>query len=288
MGLFGGGKKTTINKVELPAWMDAAGRKATERGSALADRGYTGYDSRKRVAGLHGNEQLASQRAASLSSRYQPFLDRAGTEFSSGALGKYMDPYREQVIDVGNRRINEDYGREMGALSRKRGMIDAFGGSRGTQLESALNSRRDRAIRENETLGLSSAFNQGRDAFFQDRASNMSAAQTIGALGGDEINLLGSTGANERQQSQMTKDFDYGQFLEKRDWDLNNLQPLLAAISGAAPAAGRTETSTTKTSGGGFGQVLGLAAAVGGAFLTGGVSLASLGSGLTAAAGAQK
>jgi hypothetical protein len=40
-------------------------------------------------------------------------------------------------------------------------------------------------------------------------------------------------------------DFDYGQFLERRDWDVNNLRPLLDAISSA-----RGSTSSTMTSSG--------------------------------------
>lgn len=261
--------------------MEQAGQRLVDRGTALSTREYRGYQPSQRVASLSGNEELASQRAASLSSRYQPALDRANTAYSSGALDKYIDPYRENVIDIGARRINQDYDNQLGALNRKRGMMDAWGSSRGTQLEAALNAQRSRALRENEVTGLSTAFGQANDRFFQDRASNLDAAQTIGTLGNNDIIQLGATGANQRQREQQVADFNYGQFLEQRDWDVNNLAPLIAAIGGAK--TGQTSTETTSQSGGGLGQVLGLATSIGGLLVGGAGILPMLGVGGSAA-----
>ena len=86
----------------------------------------------------------------------------------------------------------------------------------------------------------------------------------------NEMNNLLVTGGLRRQLEQVGLDFDYMQFVEARDWDITNLQPLLAALS-TVPYS-ETQTTTEETSGGTFQAVLGAAATVAAAYFTGGLS----------------
>ena len=77
-----------------------------------------------------------------------------------------------------------------------------------------------------------------------------------------------ATGGLKRSLKQAGLDFDYQQFIEARDWDITNLQPLLAAV-GTVPY-GTTTTAQTKSSG--LGNAIGVAAGAAGAVMSGGMS----------------
>jgi predicted phage tail protein len=88
----------------------------------------------------------------------------------------------------------------------------------------------------------------------------------------DIQNLL-TTGGIKRQLEQAGLDFDYGQFIEARDWDVNNLGTLIDTLS----TVPHTKTRTEKQKKGALGTILGVAATVAGAYFTGGASLMGAG-----------
>jgi hypothetical protein len=71
-----------------------------------------------------------------------------------------------------------------------------------------------------------------------------------------------ATGGLERVLNQAQLDFDYNQFIEERDWDITNLQPLLASIgvNNGAPGKPNNEDSIA--------TALGAAATVAGAYFS--------------------
>jgi hypothetical protein len=81
----------------------------------------------------------------------------------------------------------------------------------------------------------------------------------------------------KRSLKQAGLDFDYQQFVEARDWDITNLQPLLAAVSGV-PYGVKT-TNTQKTSG--LGNAIGVAAAAAGAIMNPSGAIAGMMGGMT-------
>jgi hypothetical protein len=242
-------------------YLNDAGKDVLSRGAKLADRKWQGFDSRQRVAGLSGNEKIGISGAAGLTGKYQPLIDRASRGFSSGALNEYMNPYTSGVLDVGARRINQDYDARLGALSRKRGMMDAFGSSRGTQMELGLQQQRSQALRDMETTGLNSAYDKGTEAFFRDRQGALDAAGTGMNLDRAAIDSQMGTGGVERGQQQAGKDFDYAQFLEKRDYDVTNFDTLLKSLHEAKGTQGAVTPASSMGS-----QIAGLASVAAGAY----------------------
>lgn len=257
------GSKTTTSR---PEWLDSASNDAINRARTISDRPYQGYDVRQRVAGLSGNESLAYQQAASLGGKYQPLIDRAGQQFSGSALNNYINPYREQVLDVNARKINQQFDSQLGALNAKRSMMDAFGSDRGTLLEGQLNRARAQALSDANTQGLSDAYDKASNLFLADRQGALQAAQTGMGIDQATMNAQTATGALERGVRQSQADFDYGQFIEKRDWSTSNLQPLLDAIATASGATGGT-TSRTGQTGSTAGALAGLASTIAGSYL---------------------
>lgn len=260
-----GGSQPATSEQKRPQYLEDASKDVLSRGTALADRKYEAYDPRQRVAALGSNEQAGMLGAAQLQGKYQPMLDRASQQFSSGALSQYMNPYTKSVLDVNARRINEDFDAQKGAFNRKRGMIDAWGGTRATQLEQGMDAQRSRAMRDMETLGLSNAYDKGVDAFYKDRQAALDTANVGSNMDRGNISALMETGAVDRTQRQATQDFDYGQFLEKRDWSMNNFEAMLKSLNAASGTGGSTTTSTSEGGSVG-GQIAGLASSVAGMY----------------------
>jgi hypothetical protein len=92
-----------------------------------------------------------------------------------------------------------------------------------------------RALDEAENSTRSDAYDKAMNSYFQNEG------QMQGAFDRSE-NALMQTGALDRNVRQAQNDFDYGQFLERRDWSVNNLTPLLQAISTARGPTGSTTT----------------------------------------------
>jgi hypothetical protein len=269
---MGGGSQNSTQTTKLPAWLNSASEDAVKTGQQIAHRDYTQYTG-ERVAGLSANEQQAGQTAASLSTKYQPLLDRASRTWNTDTQKEYMDPYKQAVTDINARYINQDAEGKLSQLSGKRSMMDAFGTDRGTMLEAQYNKQRAQLLADNEARGNEEAYNTGLSAFQNQQNQDLRTANTVADLGANDIKNLSATGLMDRSVRQTQDDTNYNQFLEKRDWDITNMGPLLNAIQGARTDS-TTSTKTTKE-GGGAGAILGLAATVVGAMATGGASLAA-------------
>jgi hypothetical protein len=76
-----------------------------------------------------------------------------------------------------------------------------------------------------------------------------------------QITDLLRTGGADRLMRQMELDVDYADFIEQRDWSVNNLQPLMAAVGSAAGNQGQPVPADHTAS-----QLLGLASTLIGYF----------------------
>lgn len=263
---FGNKGASASSTTSRPPWLDAATQDIFGRAKGLADRPYTPYQG-QRVASLSGNEQMAINNAASLSGKYQPLIDRSSKEFNSGNLQQYMNPYTEGVLDVNARKINSQFDKQLSSLNSKRGMMDAFGSDRGTLLESQLNRGRAQTLSDANIQGLSDAYDKGSSAFFNDKNSALNTAYVGSALDNQAISAQANTGALSRGVDQAQKDFDYGQFIESRDWSMNNFTSLLNALNAASGAAGKTTSESSKNATNIGGTLAGLAQTVAGAYI---------------------
>jgi hypothetical protein len=191
-----------------------------------------------------------------------------------------MNPYIKGALDPAAREVREQGALRLNELRSTQSQRDSFGGARGALLESQAQTDIDQGISDLYGRGYASAFESGADRWAQDRDAAFRESQgwqTMAQLFQDstqaDINNLMATGATDRGIRQAMSDFDYGQFVEGRDWDIRNLSSMLAALQGIQGSYTTQTVTKEKTSGGGFSQALGLAATVAGAFYTGGGSL---------------
>lgn len=240
-------------------WFEAAGQFALGRAIGLADRPYEGYTG-QRVAGLSGNEQAASGVARGFSDRIEPYAARLRGGFSGENISAFMNPYTDKVLNARLRGINDEFGRQSASLSRNAAATDAFRSGRTDLARARLDASRMRALDEATGETNAAAFESAKDSMFRQGAQDLGAIGAIGQVTDAERRGLMETGATERSIDQANRDFQYGQFLERRDWDINNLNNLIAAIQGVDSTAGKTEeTYGKKPKKSTFGTILGLA-----------------------------
>lgn len=277
-----GGSKTTKQTVDRSPWYQQAGQDALSRAQTLSNRPYEGFTG-ERVAGLSGNEQQASSLASTMGNQTQPFMQRLQRGFTPGALEQFTNPYTDSVLGARKRSIGEEYGRQSAGLARNQAASDAFRTGRSDLARSRLDANRMRALDEATNQTKSEAYDKGLAAYFNQNQSDLGALNGVTAQAATQIGALQNTGASERSIRQAQDDFTYGSFLEKRDWDVNNLNNLLNAIQAVEPTAGTTKKTTTPKKGM-MGSILGIAGTAVG-FMFGGPAGAALGGSLGGSVG---
>jgi hypothetical protein len=250
-----------------PTSLKQGRKQAMARASEIADRPYERYDG-QRVAGITSNERRASELARSTGANVESDLNNSRSEieksqldFNQENLDTYMNPY----LDTAYKAQNDAY--DKGRTSLLNSKAGAWGGDRVAFEESELNRA------HMDSLGKISydAYQAASQNFFQDADRHARAAAAWRDSAGDTANMnrqqiqdLMATGGLERVLNQAQLDFDYGQFIEERDWDVTNLQPLLQAIGVNNNAPGKPDNSDSIAS------ALGAAATVAGAYFGGG------------------
>lgn len=232
-------KPKTKSKFKEDPFIRDASMGAIDRAKQIADRPYTPFTG-PRVAGLSGNERQASSLAGSMGQRIEPFRSRLSGGFSQGALAQFENPYLDRVLNNQNRVIGEEYGRKSADLARNQSAMDAFRTGRSDLARSRLDKYRMEALGDAEAEGRRGAFDTALDAYFKQQGVDLGAIGAITNADSSQIGALSQTGLAERGVEQAGLDFNYGQFLENRDWDVNNLQPLLTAIQAARGDSERT------------------------------------------------
>lgn len=240
--------KKAMSQTGGPAWLENSSRGAIDRADQLSRRQYTPFTG-NRVAGMSANETQAGQLAGGFSRALQPYQNRLSAGFSRGALEQFENPYLDKVLGARKRAIGEEFGRQSADLATNQAATDAFRTGRSDLMRSRLNDSRLRALDEAEGTARSGAFDQALQAYFAQGQQDIGAMGQTAAAQSQQIDNLGRTGAIDRSIRQAGLDFDYGQFLERRDWDVNNLTPLLNAIQSA-----RGGTVTTTASDGSKGK----------------------------------
>lgn len=224
---------------------------AIQRAQTLADRPYTAYDN-ERVAGMSGNEYKAMDLAAKGPADARGYFDKAGAQIDDVAgsawnaetAQKYMDPYVGQVVDNTLRHENTAYQQSQNQLKGRAASMGAFGGDRASLLEAQGTQKHLQTVGDITAEGYSKAYSQAFQGWQADNQRKTNAASAYNQVGGnieklnsDQITDLMKTGQTDRVLRQLTDDTNYSAFIEKRDWDVNNLAPLLKAISVAKGGA---------------------------------------------------
>ena len=279
------GTKTTTTDA-IPEWLETGSQRAVELATGIADRPYTAYEG-QRIADISEGERVAGERALEFGQDYQSDLERSrelteqGVQaFTDADMEGYMSPYISGALDPTARELREEIARQQQGIKGAAGMVGAFGGARQAITEAEGRRGGLEAMSDLYGRGYQQAFESAREQFNRDRDVFARGAEQFRATGqagqqmlGQDIQNLMTTGGLKRQLEQAGLDFDYGQFIEARDWDVTNLGPLLDAL-GTVPY---TKTRTVKEKKGALGTILGVAATVAGAYFTGGASLMASG-----------
>jgi hypothetical protein len=256
-------------------WYSQLGQSVGTKAGQVLNRPYESYNG-QRVAPLSANENMASAGAAGFADKVNPYESRLSQGFSKGALDQYINPYVDNVLGARTRAIGEEFGRQGASLNSNAAATDAFRTGRTDLARSRLGADRIRALDEATNQTKSDAYDQAMKSYFAQGNQDVNALGATTNAEGTRIGALANTGATERSVNQANNDFNYGQFLEKRDWDVNNMNSILGAIGAINPTAGTTSTQTVKSKGGLLGEGLGLLATGVGAYMGGGGSFANM------------
>jgi hypothetical protein len=302
--------QTTVQKTELPEWVQAEAKKNLGLADEIASRPYQAY-SGSTVAGFSPEQEQAfkmlqenigaylpalnaATAAATQGASYQP-QQVAAQSFLTGNIQDYMNPYISEVENRAGGALQRQLAQSQNQISAQAAQSRAFGGSRQGIQEGVAAAESSRAMGDLSAQLRSQGFQQATALQQADQARALQAAlanQQAG-LAGAGLNLqgagllgtlaeqaqqagitdagaLGAIGAQRQALEQQRLQDAYARFAEQRDYPVQALNLRLAAL-GATPY-GQTTTSTAPSP-----QGSNLLSGLGGAgtFLSG---LAALGS----------
>jgi hypothetical protein len=286
-----GGKKTKSKQTYTPpSWVEDNAKLANQIGTRIGTTGFQEYGG-ERVAGLSDNEQQGIDLASSGVGAGQPYYDKAESYADRGATSwadsdqsKFINPYIKGALDPAAREIREQGARDINTLEGRAASMDAFGGSRAALAQSEARKNTLQGVEDLYGKGYAQAYEFGANIFGDERARDMQAADRFAQLGDKAIDMnqtdistLMTTGATDRGIQQAMADFDWGEFITERDWDMRQLMGVVTAMEGSKGSYSTTQTGEQSTSGVSAGEMVGAIAQVMAAAYTGGASVALTG-----------
>lgn len=306
---MGGGsvpsKTTQIVKSEIPEWAKPYYSSIGRRGMRASQGGYQRYGG-DRLAPFTGAEQQAFRGTQALYSggpreelgyamgqTQQAGITGANPgQWGSQAYNQYMNPYVQNVLDVQKDRIMKDYGQMMNRSGRDIASGAAAQGTRGgraslmgARAAGEISDAAMQNLRELESSGWASAYESAQQAFDRDRAAaqagagiQLQAADQARALAQmqqdqaiQRIGTLQKAGLSQREMNQSVRDLAYQDFIEKKNWDKEQLNWFAGLLSGTPYATVDRATMATQMQPGAspISQVAGLGLAGLGAYQSG-------------------
>lgn len=300
----------TVQKTELPPWLNEAAQKNLDIADELASRPYQPYGG-STLAGFAPEQQQAFGMAQQNVGSYQPALTAgmgaaargayydpqmvSAPSFLQGNIQEYMNPYISEVEQRATSNAERALQQQMNQISGQAIQSRAFGGSRQGIAEGVAAAEGARGIGDLSAQLRAQGFQQAAALQQADQARQMQASlanqqaglsgaslglQGAGVLGNlaqqrqtmglTDVGAVGAIGEAQQAQAQRALDDAYARFVEQRDFPTQQLNLRLAAV-GATPY-GQTTTQTSTGGPQGSGLATGLGAA--GSFLSG---LAALG-----------
>ena len=289
MGSSGGGSGTQRVIQDLPDWSRPYWQGIAASGRSLAREPYQQYQG-QRIAGFTPMERQAFQGVQSLYDQGpRPELGQArgiatqasrvgfDTPMFPDQAGRYMNPYLENVLDLGRERMMRDYQGAMGDARRRSsdaaiqsGIMGGRGTLMGAREAGRVSDEAFRAMREYEADTRFRAFDQAQQAFASDVAARQagarlgldagsqlqSLAQTQQAQALERINALQQAGVRGREMQQAIRDQAYQDFLDRRDYRRNQINWYASLLSQTPYASAMNQAQTTGGGGPGIGQTI--------------------------------
>jgi hypothetical protein len=296
----GGGSAPAPDKTtqvsELPEWARPYAKDTLAKGAALTDINQNPYQTYggNRIAGFSPLQQMSFQGAANMQPSQQvgmgsdlaaaAGIGALGTNYQAGRFGGgmfgqgaadfYMNPYQQNVTDIGKReaaRQSAIQGTQQQAQATQAG---AFGGGRDAIMRAERERNLGQQMSDIQAQGSNAAFQQAQQQFNADQARRMQAQQLgeqsrqygaglgmqglqtalqgagqLGQLGGQQfqqgmdINKLQSAyGGQMQQQAQRPLDQAYQDFLNQQNYPYKQLGFMSDMIRGLP--LGQQSTST--------------------------------------------
>ena len=295
----------TVQKTELPPWLNEAAQKNLEIADQLASRPYQPYGGSV-VAGFSPEQQQAFQMAQQNVGSYQPALTAgmgaaargayydpqmvSAPSFLQGNIQEYMNPYISEVEQRATSNAERALQQQMNQISGQAIQSRAFGGSRQGIAEGVAAAEGARGIGDLSAQLRSQGFQQAAALQQADQARQMQAslanqqagltsaglglqgagvlgnlAQQRQSLGLTDVGAVGAVGEQQQQQQQRQLEEAYARFVEQRDFPTQQLNLRLAAV-GATPYG---QTTTQTKTGGESGSSLASGLGGAGSFLAG-------------------
>lgn len=306
------GPQTTIQKTELPPWLNEAAQENLRIAGELAQRPYQPYTG-STVAGFSPEQQQAFQMAQQNVGSYMPALTAgmgaaaqsafytpqqvAAQTMPQGDIGAYMNPYLSEVEQRATANAESALQRQLNQIAGQASQARAFGGSRQGIAEGVAAAEAARGIGDLSAQLRAQGYTQAQQIMQADQARQLQAAlanqqaglagaglglQGAGVLGNlagqrqqlglTDVGAVEAVGAQQQQMAQRALDDAYARFVEQRDYPLQQLNLRLAAV-GATPY-GQSTTQTTTGGPQGSSLLTGLGGI--GTFASGIAALASL------------
>jgi hypothetical protein len=284
----GGGSGSSTQRIiqDLPEWSKPYYTSVASAGRGIAREKYRPFPEQQ-IAGFTGDEGIAFKDLRNLHAQgARPELDQArgiasqasqigfDTPMFPDQAGKYMNPYMENILGLGQERLAKNYKEALGD-ARKRssdaaiqsGIMGGRGTLMGAREAGEVSDEAFRAMREFEADTRFRAFEQAQQAFGQDvqnrqagarlgldagsQLQNLAAAQQAQAL--ERIGALQQSGVRQREMEQAIIDQAYNDFIERRDHRKNQLNWFTGLLSGTPLASAMNTTQLIRGGGGGPG-----------------------------------
>lgn len=289
--------ETTTSATDLPSWAKPYIPNLLSSAATISQQPYQVYGG-QRFAGFNPLEQQGYKGISGLgpSSYLSDAANMAGTAGTASgmagmnyasqatnpyAMGAYMSPYMQNVVEQQKMGAMRDYARQIPGMQAQGIRAGARGGTREALLQSENQRNLQQQLQGIQATGTQNAFQDARQAQqfgatlgLQGLGQQLNAAQALGGLGQQQFNqqltaaqAQQAGGAQMRGLEQQRLDAMYA------DWQAQNKYPqeqanFMANIikGGTTPAAAGTTTSTTST---GSPSILGSLAGLAGLYLAG-------------------
>jgi hypothetical protein len=252
---------------DIPQYFKDIQERTLKKAENLGQRPYQAYTGQM-IAPLSALEQQSANVATQqLLPQTQQLRAIGEQRFTPTVAQQYMNPYESQVIKGAIGDVEDQYQQAQRALSAQAVGSGAFGGTR-FGVERALGTERflDQVGDISSRL-RQAGFESGAARFAADRATQLQAAQaqlsgTAGAIQG-----LSTLGATSRGIEQAGLAEAYRDFIERREYPVEQVRQVVGALAGAPIRTyGEERSGTVGTPVGApsiFGQIVGGAQALG-------------------------
>ena len=232
------------------------GAQQTEYGDAesIANTPYTAYTGQQ-VAPITGSQQQAITQATTDAGANNPAASDinasaaeaaqiAGNGWSSATAAKYMNPYTQNVTNVAQSQMQQQYANTINQQGLSAASTGAFGGDRATLTNENTTGQYLYQSGNLAAQNQAAAYNSAVQTWQADNQRSASAATAYQNAGNDitqmnssQIKDLLATGGVAQATQQMQLNANYNDYLDQRGWAANELQPLIAATGGKGTPA---------------------------------------------------